>query len=128
MKAATSTYYLKVKFPTAHGIGEIWEDQVLARECYQVALASGENHSWMIDEPKPISEPSEVSQDIKVVPRDPSNVLKIKSALSATEKTKITTLLRENHDFFARKHKNMSGIDREIIQHHLNINPECKPV
>ena len=22
----------------------------------------------------------------------------------------------------------MPGIDREIIQHHLNVNPECKPV
>lgn len=22
----------------------------------------------------------------------------------------------------------MSGIDGEIIQHHLNVNPECKPV
>ena len=50
----------------------------------------------MIDEPKPISKPSEVSEDIKVIPRDPSNVLKIGSALSATEKTKIATLLRKN--------------------------------
>nr|POE86333.1 hypothetical protein CFP56_41216 [Quercus suber] len=30
MKAATSTYYLKVKFPTDHGLGEIHRDQVLA--------------------------------------------------------------------------------------------------
>ena len=35
-KAATSTYYLKVKFPTEHGIGEVKGDQVLARKCYQV--------------------------------------------------------------------------------------------
>ena len=33
LKVATSTYYLKVKFPTAHGVGEIRGDQVLAREC-----------------------------------------------------------------------------------------------
>ena len=32
--AATSTYFLKVKFPMEHGVGEIKEDQVLARECY----------------------------------------------------------------------------------------------
>jgi len=54
LKAVTSTYYLKVKFPTAHNIGEIWGDQVLARECYQTTLASGEKHTWMIDEPEPI--------------------------------------------------------------------------
>ena len=82
----------------------------------------------MIGEPKPISKPSEVSQDIEVIPRDASKVLKIGSALSAAEKTKITTLLRENQDVFTWKHKEMSGIDGEIIQHHLNVNPECKPV
>ena len=31
---ATSTYFLKVKFTMEHGVGEIKEDQVLARECY----------------------------------------------------------------------------------------------
>ena len=30
LKAAMSTYYLKVKFPTAHGVEEIKGDQVLA--------------------------------------------------------------------------------------------------
>ena len=34
-KAATSTYCLKVKFPTEKGVGEVKGDQVLARECYQ---------------------------------------------------------------------------------------------
>ena len=45
LKAVTSTYHLKVKFPTAHRVGEIRGDQVLARECYQAALASGKNHT-----------------------------------------------------------------------------------
>ena len=57
LRAATSTYYLKVKFPIAHGVGEIRRDHVLARECYQAALASGENHTWVINEPKPIPKP-----------------------------------------------------------------------
>ena len=33
LRAVTSTYYLKVKFPTAHRVEEIRGDQVLAREC-----------------------------------------------------------------------------------------------
>ncbi|XP_075653600.1 uncharacterized protein LOC142623992 [Castanea sativa] len=33
-KAATSTYCLKIKFPTEVGVGEVKGDQVLARECY----------------------------------------------------------------------------------------------
>ena len=44
-KAATSTYYLKVKFPIDNGVGEVKGDQVLARECYQVVLAAKKNHT-----------------------------------------------------------------------------------
>ena len=49
-KSTTSTYYLKVKFPTENGVGEVKVDQVLARECYQAVLAAKENHTWMIEE------------------------------------------------------------------------------
>ena len=82
----------------------------------------------MIDEPKPIPKPSEVPQEVEVIPRDPSKVLKIGLALSALEKTKMTKFLRENQDVFAWKHEDMLGINREVIQHHLNVNPESKPV
>ena len=49
-KATTSTYCLKVKFPTDNGVGEVKGDQVLARECYQAVLAAKENHTWVIEE------------------------------------------------------------------------------
>lgn len=52
LKAATSTYCLKLKFPIAYGVVEIQGDQVLAKECYQAALASGENHTWTVDKDK----------------------------------------------------------------------------
>ena len=44
-KSATSTYYLKVKFPTENGVGKVKGDQVLAKECYQVVLVAKENHT-----------------------------------------------------------------------------------
>ena len=44
-KVATSTYCLKVKFPTDNEVGEVKGDQVLARECYQAVLAAKENHT-----------------------------------------------------------------------------------
>ena len=49
-KAATSTYCLKVKFPTDNGVSEVKGDQILARECYQAVLATKENHTWVIEE------------------------------------------------------------------------------
>ena len=50
LKAITLTYYLNVKFPTSHGVGQICGDQLLARECYQVVLALRENHTWVVEE------------------------------------------------------------------------------
>ena len=49
-KAATSTYCLKIKFPTDNGVGEVKGDQVLAKECYQAVLATKENYTWVIEE------------------------------------------------------------------------------
>ena len=37
-KAITSTYHLMIKFPTEYGVGEVWGDQVAARECYITML------------------------------------------------------------------------------------------
>ena len=44
-KAATSTYYLKVKFPMDNEVSEVRGDQILTRECYQTVLATKENHT-----------------------------------------------------------------------------------
>ena len=101
LRAATSTYYLKVKFPIVHEVGEIKGDQVLVRECYQVALASRENHTWVINELKPIPEPSETPQEVEIVPRDSMKVLKIGSALPTLEKEKMIFFLTANQDVFA---------------------------
>ena len=128
LRAATSTYYLKVKFPTAHKVGEIRGDQVLARECYQVALASGENHTWVINESEPNPEPSKIPQEVEIVPGDSTKVLKIGTTFSTSEKEKMISFLRANQDVFTWKHEDLPKIDRKIIQNCLNVNPECKPV
>ena len=37
-QAVTSTYHLKMKFPTNHGVGEVKGDQVVARRCYSTTM------------------------------------------------------------------------------------------
>ena len=128
LRAATSTYYLKVKLPTAHEVEEIRGDQVLARESYQAALAFGKNHIWVINEPEHIPKPSKTPQEVEIVPRDSTKVLKIRIALPTSEKEKMISFLRANYDVFAWKHEDMPRIDRKIILHRVNINPECKPI
>ena len=73
LTAVTTTYYLKVKFPTTHEVGEIRGDQVLVRMCYQATLVSGENHTCVINEPEPILEPSEIPQEVEIILGDLTN-------------------------------------------------------
>lgn len=44
MKAITSTYHLLMRFPTEEGVGEVRDDQTMARECYMASLKGKE--SW----------------------------------------------------------------------------------
>ena len=128
LRVVMSTYHLKVKFPTAHGVGEIRGDKVLSIECYQAVLAFGKNHTWVINELEPILELSKTPQEVDNVTRDSTKVLKIRTTLPTSEKEKMISFLRANQDAFAWKHKNMPMIDRKIIQHRLNVNLKCKPV
>ena len=106
LRVIMSTYHLKVKFPTAHGIGEIRGDKVLARECYQAVLAFGENHTWVINELEPILKPSKTPQEVENDIRDSTKVLKIRTTLSTSKKEKMISFLRVNQDVFSWKHKN----------------------
>ena len=125
-KAATSTYCLKVKFPTDNGVGEVKGDQVLARECYQAVLDANENHIWMIegnDENK-----MEALETVELVEGEATKTTKIGTTLSPEIRTRLIQFLNENRDAFAWSHEDMLGIAPEVIQHKLNVNPERKPV
>ena len=82
----------------------------------------------MINELEPIPNPSETPQEVKIVLGDSTKVLKIGIAFPTSEKEKMISFLRANQDVFAWKHEDMLEIDKKIIQHHLNVNLECKLV
>ena len=128
LKATTATYCLKVKFPTAYGVGEIQGDQVLARECYQAALASNENHIWTIDEDNSAPDVAEELETVEIVPGDPTKVTKIGTKLPHDKKEGLVKFLKENQDVFAWSHEKMPGIDTTIIQDCLNVDLAYKPV
>nr|XP_023920863.1 uncharacterized protein LOC112032326 [Quercus suber] len=125
-KAATSTYCLKVKFPIEQGVGEIRGDQVLARECYQVVLASKEKHTWMIEKKMP--EIVEKLETIELVEGDPTKITQVRTSLSPQTKKEIVSSLKDNLDVFAWSHEDMPGILANIIQHRLNVDHKKKPV
>ena len=112
-KAATSTYCLKVKFPTNNGVGEVKEDQVLARECYQAVLAAKENHTWVIEEKD--EDKVEVLETVELADGQATKTTRISTTLSPGIRAKLIQFLKENLDVFARSHEDMPSIPPEII-------------
>ena len=125
-KSATSTYCLKVKFPTENGIGEVRGDQVLARECYQAMLAAKENHTWTIKEKE--EDKVEALEELELVEGKTTKTKRIGTTLSPEMKSMLVQFLKENLDVFAWSHKDMPDISPKVIKHKLNVNPEKKPV
>ncbi|XP_050245849.1 uncharacterized protein LOC126693737 [Quercus robur] len=110
-KAATSTYCLKVKFPTDNGVGEVKRDQVLARECYQAVLAANENHTWMIEEKE--EGKMEALETVELAEGEANKTTKIGMTLSPEMRTRLIQFLKENLDVFAWSYKDMPGIAPE---------------
>ena len=125
-KAATSTYCLKVKFPTENDIGEVKGDQVLARECYQAVLAAKKNYTWMIGEKE--EEKVEALETVELVNGDIAKTTRIGTTLSLEMKSRLVQFLKENLNIFAWNHEDMPDISTKVIQHRLNVDPERKSV
>ena len=99
---------------------------MLARECYQAVLASKENHSWVIKNKTP--EIVEKLETIELVERDLTKTTQIGTSLSTKTREEIVNFFKDNLNVFTWSHEDMPSIPTNIIQHHLNIGPEKKPV
>ena len=100
-KAATSTYCLKVKFPTDNEVGKVRGDQILARECYQAILATRENHTWIIGKEENKVEALEI---VALVEDRTAKTTRIGTTLSLEMRTRLIEFLKENLDIFSWSH------------------------
>ena len=98
-----------MKFSTPHGTGEIVRDQLLAQECYQVVLASKENHFWMVEEPP---KPMEEAENVVLIEGDLSKTTKVGKELQQTLKDELVGFWKKNLDVFAWSHEDMPRIDK----------------
>ncbi|KAK3037284.1 hypothetical protein RJ639_029696 [Escallonia herrerae] len=116
LQAVVSTYHLKMKFPTEHGIGEVKGDQTTARQCYMTSCRSKNKEALII---------KDLREDTKMQRGEP-----VKDLVSIEEDTKLelVNLLRTYVDIFAWTAADMPGIDPEVISHRLNVDPSKKPI
>jgi len=60
---------------------------------------------------------------VNLVEGDTTKVTKVGTGLDPVLKSKIVEFLKQNLDVFAWTHKDMPGIDNEVIEHKLNVDP-----
>ena len=80
----------------------------------------------MIEEKTP--EIAEKLETIELVEGDPIKTTQVGTSLNDHTKKEIVNFLKDNLDVFTWSHKNMPSIPANIIQYHLNVDPEKKPV
>ncbi|KAL0405693.1 UNVERIFIED_CONTAM: Transposon Ty3-G Gag-Pol polyprotein, partial [Sesamum latifolium] len=73
-------------------------------------------------------QPAEELLNIEIIPGNADKTMRISSHLGEEAKKEITLCLQCNADIFAWTPQDLEGIDPQVITHHLNIDPNCKPV
>ena len=68
------------------------------------------------------------TQTINIGTEENPKLVLIGSTLTLEKKSELTNLLKEYKDVFAWSYQDMSGIDPEIVQHRIPLNPDAKPV
>ncbi|XP_059638751.1 uncharacterized protein LOC132281026 [Cornus florida] len=104
MKAITSTYHLLMRFLTEYGLE--------GRDRLDFHRA----------------EPTEALEEVILGDGEPEKKVSVGSLLPPSIKDELTQFLRKNRDVFAWAHEDMPGIDPTIMEYHLNVNPNFKPV
>ena len=66
--------------------------------------------------------------EVPIFPDFPKHKVQIGAQLNDTLKEWILPFLSQNHDFFAWSHDDMTGIDPEVVIHHLQVDPDYQPV
>ncbi|XP_057972841.1 uncharacterized protein LOC131160992 [Malania oleifera] len=129
VRVVTSTYYLKVKFPTPQGIGYAKGDQAAARSCYVMALKRKmkAKEALKVEDLEVRGEYPQINtlhEDINHIPLrgHQERSIQIGNHLPDTLKAELTELLDKFSDLFAWSAEDMPGINPTMIEHRLQAN------
>ena len=65
---------------------------------------------------------------VNVGTQEDPRLVQIGSTLSLEERERLVALLKDFKDVFAWSYEDMPGIDPEIVQHRIPLDPEGRPV
>ncbi|XP_042974738.1 uncharacterized protein LOC122306375 [Carya illinoinensis] len=155
LKAITSTYHLKMKFPTECKVIELQGEQALAWECYvqelkdsrsKVYVVEGQNEALVPSLPPPLMvamkkgvevrdeqkqqhvEANEPLELVTLYLDRPRTTTQIGTQVPSKDKEALKQMLIEHRDVFAWSHEDMLGIDNNVIEHSLCVDPAHRAI
>ncbi|KAH7862454.1 hypothetical protein Vadar_005027 [Vaccinium darrowii] len=140
MRAVSSTYHQKIKYPGADGIECIRGDQKVADLCFNMVLRKSPRAELVQtvevpDQPTledvggdPTKKMVEGLKRVQIQEDNEERYFLIGETLPELEERDLVTFLKDHIDVFAWTPQEMPGIDPEVICHHLNVDPQHKPV
>ncbi|KAI3739892.1 hypothetical protein L2E82_30304 [Cichorium intybus] len=120
--AVPSTVHGLLKFRTPNGVACVLATSPQTLSCCQVM------------QPKDIIRPAkkartEGSNDQEIINQDyPEQLIRIGTSLSTITRKKVIFLLKQYKHVFAWEPADIMGVDREVIEHSLNVKPESKAI
>ncbi|XP_065026191.1 uncharacterized protein LOC135650630 [Musa acuminata AAA Group] len=117
-------------------VGEATGSPRESRRCYLTVVSLGKRARTEapLEDPRetkkltPHPEPRGSTVDISLREARSDQTVKIGSELPEREREQLVGLLRENADVFAWSPSDMTGVDPEVAEHHLNIPPDARPM
>ena len=70
----------------------------------------------------------EPTQPINLATEECPKIIHVAQSLSNEEKTQFAQLFQDKKVNFAWKYSDMSGLDIDLIMHHLSISPDVNPI
>ncbi|GFZ18422.1 hypothetical protein Acr_27g0001610 [Actinidia rufa] len=128
IKAITSTYHLKMKFPTLTRIGEVKGDQKMAGD--DTRILRDEIEHLILEDPRDTenTKPLEEVVPISIHPNYPDRQVMIGIELTNELRIALIDFLQKNSDVFAWSQRDVPGIDPKVAMHKMFTKPEYSPV
>jgi hypothetical protein len=142
-KAVLHSTYLCLKVPATFGVIIIFNSQKEARNIERGFAPGHKNMHFLrddIDQPEQPLPKQEISTEFKKAieakgdftrvaldPRVLDKTMCIGAEMSPEEQAKLLQFLNKNSDIFAWSTSDLIGVNREVIEHKLQINPNMKP-
>ncbi|KAK9066680.1 hypothetical protein SSX86_014003 [Deinandra increscens subsp. villosa] len=112
LAAAVSTAHGLLMLPTPRGVAKVWAEKPM-----MIAELSSQ----------PRASPSDKTEKWVINPRFPEQTVTLGASLSPKIRHHLKQLLQENMDIFAFTHSDMTGVPRDVAEHHLGVSQNIKP-